>query len=554
MRSTTVAVLAFSLGMLLLAAPTAQAQSGEDPTPAPRWLEIRYDVEITENLSELTLNGTVDLHEFKSNSQTRRACGNSCTADELRDLYDSMGPNRRQELVQGIEDTVAQRTEGVLSTIAQGGEANAQADLDESSIQQAPEGDEFQPPIPIAVTGNAAIGALEGTDYSDQQIDALFRMGARAPVPVHADVDPGTNLTLTLSIPAPLAALETGDGPSQEVSWSSANWKAEAGSQPKSLDDEVTVGRPDVVVPQAEEMDIDVVLDLSEVDVHYLGALTGGQPASLDAVISVNASIEAVETPTEMPEGIRLPFISADAIRIGIANGIVDQGQILSFEDEARRSIRSSFQQMTGEPQPVSGGFIPATLEPSEIGEPPGTGGPVILDLQAEGEMALPPENGGSDATAFEITRVPIGDFELPEMPTPGDRPARITMILPDGMSLDYERFDGNVTRSTTDDGRTAITFTSGESGASTTIQGAEVVVNHPVIWNLFWPLLLFLLIVLVGIPGLFILAFLRRRRERTKLDQAGREPSPISGGYESPSDEGDEGTDAGSGSGGPES
>lgn len=547
MRSTTVAVLAFSLGVLLLVAPTAEAQSGDDPTPAPRWSDVHYEVELSENLTSLSLNGTVALHEGKSTSQTERFCGESCSADEFRELYDDLGPSRQRDLVQGIEDQVARQTETALKTIAQGGDANVEADLDESSIQEDPEGDEFRPPLPIAVTGEAVIGALQGEDYSDDQVDAIFKMGAR--VPVEASVDPGTNLTLTLSVPAPLKVLGAGDEPTEQAVLTKANWK---GNSVEALTDDVTLGRPDVVVPQAEEMDIDVVLDLSDVDVHYLGALTGGQPASLNAVISVNASVRAVETPTGVAEGIRLPFVSADALRIGIANDIVDQGQILSLEDEARASIRSAFQQMTGEPQPVSGGFIPATLEPTEVGEPPGTGGPIILDMQAEGKMALPPENGGSGAAAFEITRVPIGDFELPSLPTPGDRPAQITMILPDGMSLEYESFDGDVTRSTTDDGRTAITFTSGESGAPTTIQGAEVVVNHPVVWHLFWPLLLFLLIVLVGIPGLFILAFLRRRRERTKLDQAGREPSPISGGYESSADEGDEGGDAGSSSRGP--
>lgn len=539
--------MAFSLGVLLFAAPTAQAQSGEDPTSAPRWSDVHYDVELSENLTSLSLNGTVDLHEGKSTSQTERFCGESCSADEFRELYDDLGPSRQRQLVQGIEDQVARQTEAALKTIAQGGDANVEADLDESSIQEDPEGDEFRPPIPIHVTGDAVIGALEGEDYSDAQVDAIFKMGAR--VPVEASVDPGTNLTLTLSVPAPLKVLGTGDGPTSQAVLTQANWK---GTSVEALTDEATIGRPDVVVPQAEEMDIDIVLDLSDVDVHYLGALTGGQPASLNAVISVNASVRAVETPTGVAEGIRLPFVSADAIRIGIANDIVDQGQILSLEDEARASIRAAFRQATGQAQPVSGGFVPATLDPTEVGDPPGTGGPIILDMQAEGEMPLPPDNGGTGAAAVEITRVPIGDFELPTLPTPGDRPARITMILPDGMSLDYESFDGEVTRSTTDDGRTAITFTSGETDSPTTIQGAEVVVNHPVIWTLFWPLLLFLLIVLVGIPGLFILAFLRRRRERAKLDHAGREPSPISGGYESASDEGDEGTDGGSSSEGP--
>lgn len=523
MRSRAVAFIAFSLATLLIVPGTGLAQS-QDPTPAPRWLEVSYAVEISEDLGSVRLNGTVDLHEARSNNQTERFCGRSCSADEFRELHDRVGPDRQRRLIEGIEAVVAQRTEEVLSKIAMGGEASAQADLNRSSIAQEAEGSPFQPAIPIEVTGNATLG---GQRLTPEQIGAVFRMGAR--VQVQATVDPGTNLTLTLSVPAPLKVLGTGGGPTGEARLTEANWK---GTSQTELAQEVTIGRPDVVVPPHERIDLDVVLDLSQVDVHYLQAMTGGTPASLTAELRVNGTIRAIETPTEL-QGVTLPYLSADAIRIGIANDLIPLERITRFEDEARSSIRSTFQQGFGKEVAVSGGFVPATLEPSAVGSPPGTGPPIRLMMSADAEIAIPPEQGGfgEGASGFEITRVQAGSIELPSIPTPGDRPANVTVILPDGVELAFDEVaNGNVTRSTTDDGRQMLTFTSSGGSQGATIQGAEIVVNHPVVWSLFWPLIVFLLLVLVVLPAAIILYVRKERRKRRGANQERR--SPVRGGY----------------------
>lgn len=529
MRSKGVAILAFSLVGLLAVAGTAQAQS-TDPTPEPRWLEVDYDVRITDDLGNLDLDGTVQIHETPSNDQTRRHCGSSCSADELRDLYQSSGQAGKQRLVEAIEGRIASRTETVLSSIADGGEASTSADVDESSLEAPIEDSGLQPAIPVDVTGQATIGALEGSGYTGAQVEALFDMGARAPVPVQADVDPGTNLTLALSVPDPLGVLDTGsDGErvgEQTVRWVVTNWK---GGSEVSLDDEVTVGRPDVEVPSEERIDVDVVLDLSQIDIHYLGALTGGTAATIQAQMELNATVSAIENPEPLP-GVRLRYLSADAIRIALANDLVPLEQITSFEDEARSAIRSAFRSTVGEAAPVSGGFVPSTLEVQAVGEPPGTGGPIRLEMSSEGEMPIPPETAG--ATAFEITRMQAGTLQLPAIPTPGDRPANVTILLPDGVELVYDDVQGGeVTRSETDDGRTALTFQTDGSGQGATIQNAEIVVNHPIVWDTLWPVLLFLLVVLVVVPGVLILLYLRRRRRRRGTEGT-RGTSPISGGY----------------------
>lgn len=531
MRTKVIGLMAVSLVAIALLPGAAVAQDGDDPTPADRWFQVRYDMSVSQQLTELELEGEVLLHEQEApDAQARQICGETCTADEARDAYQDR-PRFRDRIVAMIEDAVEDRTRAALMGVsgASQSEVDVTATVDRASLEQPTSGSPFLPAVPVAVTGTAPIGLVEGTGYSQDQIDALFRMGARAHMPVDPDVDPGVNLTLSLSVPEPLAMLPTeGDDRTQE--WGISNWKAPEGSV-ASLDANATIGRPDVVVPDRERLDVDVVLDLSSVDVHYLQALTGGTPASVDAVLSVDATIRSIAAPTQVPQ-ITLDYLSADAIRIGRANGLVEDSQLATFEDEARAAIRQGFQETTGEQTPVSGGFVPSTLETSQIGEPVGTGGPIVLDMSAEGTMPLPPEQGSTGAAAFEVTRMDLGSFQLPAIPTPGDRPANVTVILPPGLDLAFDSVEnGEVTRSTTSDGSTALTFTSASSGQPATLQGAEIVVNHPIVWDLLWPVLLFLFLILVVLPGAIIWAVIRKRRRETRgVNEEQR--SPVRGGY----------------------
>lgn len=533
MRSRGVAFIAFSVGVLLITAGLAQAQQRSDPTPAPRWLEIEYDLRVTEDLSRIELTGTVDMHEVEETDELARFCdGDSCTADELREVYQRFGPSRQKQLVSAIEDRVATQTEAVLITISGAEQARSNATLDESALEGPAEGDPYRPAIPVAVEGSAPLQMLGASDLTDAQLDALLQMGARSKMPVQASIDAGTNITMTLELPPAVAAVETQSATTRQdgrlLAWETLNWKA---SSALTLNDLVLVGDPDVVVPERERVDLDVVLDLSSVDVHYLDAVTGGQPATVTANMTVNGTIRSIENPRST-EGVELDHLSADAIRIGLEHDLISLGQFTAYEDDARSRIRGFFRSSLGAEVTVSGGFVPASLETDGVGSPPGTGGPVYLDMGAAEEVPFPPEEDGlGQASAFEITRVPMGVIELPTLSTPGDQPANITLILPDGVELDYQSADaGNVTRSTTEDGRTIITFRTQEGGEPVTIQGAELVVNHPIVWSLLWPLLVFLLLVLVVLPAAIIYYVIRQRRKRRGVNQERR--SPVRGGY----------------------
>ncbi len=178
MRTKVLPLMAFSLAVVLAVASVGTAQSKGDPTPAPRWLEVDYDLEITEDLDALTLSGDVGIHEVPSSAETSRACGTSCSADELREIYQTSSEQRKQALVDGLEERIAASTQAMLAAISGDEDATATADVDETSLEAPVEGWEYVPKVPVDVTGQADIETFDDAGYSSEQIDALFRMGA----------------------------------------------------------------------------------------------------------------------------------------------------------------------------------------------------------------------------------------------------------------------------------------------------------------------------------------------------------------------------------------
>lgn len=524
--------MAFSLAALALVAGTATAQS-EDPTDAPRWLETDYDLELDEELTQLNLTGTVDIHETEATDPTlRNQCGESCSADELRRLYQRAGSSQKEQLVQGIEASVAEEVEGALASFAgDGAEPQAQADVSEEALRETPEGSDYQPPIPVDTTGSVELSFLDGEDLTQEQVQALFRMGARVDQPVSQDVRPGANRTIDLSLAGPLGFLDAGEGDisadGNTVTWTETNWKStEAGS----IDDQVVIGNPDVRVPSQEDAKVNVTLDIADVNANYGGLLGGGNPADAQVTIAVDGSFQAIENPRSL-DRVRLPYLSADAVRIALDQGLLDANELTSFEDRARDQIKSAFKDTFGTDVDVTGGLPKATLSTDEVGDPPGTGSPIELNMSASERVPFPPEGAGSGAAAFTVTSVPLGDLTLPSLDTPGDVPATITLILPNGVALSYENVQGATVEESEIDGRQAYTFTS-TSSEQPTVQGAEVAVNHPFVWDLFWPLLLFLFLLLVVLPAVLIIWAIRKRREPEPRDPD--EDSPIAGGQAS--------------------
>ncbi len=531
--------MVFSLATLLVLASAPAAQAAGDPNPdAPEWTEAEYTLTVLSGFDQVELNGFVLIHEIDPPSSIEPVCSVPCTADDIRELYeDPRYP--KEDIVNAIEDAVADRAERALAAIAgQGGESTADSTVSRESLEEPAEGDGFQPPISVTVTGNAAIGLLEDQGLTDSQIEALFEMGARVTMPVQQNVPAGSNATINLVLPSPLTFLDAGtaqvdQGPdgAPMATWTITNWQSD---DPFSLNDPVELGRGDVVVPETEELDTGIVLDLSQIDVHYTNLIGAGPAASLDLRIDVNATLRALQPPMELQGPVQLPVLSADAIRIGVDAGLIDRSAIVGFEDQARTGIREAFAQGFGLEVTVEGGFVNQSFERDNVGSPPGTGGPIYLDMRGSSTMPLPPDQAGDGVQAFTITTVSIGDIPLPEIPVPGDRPSTYTVLLPPGVVLQFDGVSGGeVERITTEDGRSAILFTSTGSGdQQPAIQGAELAIEHPIIWHLFWPVLLVLFLLLVVLPGGLIYYNIRKRRDKDgDRASAWQEKSPEQGG-----------------------
>jgi hypothetical protein len=528
MRSRALVLMAFSLAGLALVAGGAAAQ-GSDPTPADDWFEVDYDLAVSEGLAELTLDGQVAIHEAESQSELEASCGSSCTADELREAYDRASEERKEAMVDGIEQNVAERTAAVLESVT-GEAAETNATLDQSTIESEPEGSPYQPTIDVDVTGSSPLSLVQEANLTDEQVDALFRMGARVATPVETTVRAGTNLTVTLSTPDAASALEA-DGPTgttvpaDAVTWTLDSWDAPDDTQ---LDAGVRLGDPDVVVPDQERVDVSMTLDMSEVDVHYWGAVTGGTPASLGTELTVDGEVRAVRLPeAALPDAVELDLLSADALRIGLDAGLVPEQRVITFEDQARSSIKEAYRGLLGADVRVEGGIVPSTLEAEATASPPGTGPPVRLDMGASEDVDFPPEEGGlGGASGFEVTRIDQGTIELPEVPTPGDRPANVSMVLPPGVELVYDDVqNGDVTTSTGEDGNTVVAFESG-GGQPATVQGAELVITSGLLWELLWPLLLGLLLLLI-LAAVVVYLVLRDRRDEGGPGGRGTDAEP---------------------------
>lgn len=534
--------MVFSLAALLVLASVPAAQAQGDPNPdAAEWTEAEYTLTVLSGFDRVALNGFVLLHEIDPPTSIERVCNVPCTADDIRDLYEDPRFSK-EDVVNAIEDAVAARAERALAAIAgPSGESTVDSNVSRRSLEEPAEGDEFQPPISVSVTGNATIGLLEDQDLTDSQIEALFEMGARVTMPVQQSVPAGSNATIKLVLPSPLTFLDastaqvgqTPDG-APVATWTITNWQS---TDPFSLNDPVKIGRGDVVVPEAEALDTGIVLDLSEIDVHYTNLIGSGPPASLDLSIDVNASLKAIQPPRELEGPIQLPMLSADAIRIGIDAGLIDRSAVTGFEDQARTGIRQAFAEGFGQQVTVEGGFVNHSFERDNVGSPPGTGGPIYLDMHAASTLPLPPEQTGG-VQAFTITTVSIGDIPLPEIPLPGDRPSTYTFLLPAGVDLQFDQVTGGeVERITTEDGRSGIQFTSTGSGdQQPAIQGAELAIQHPIIWNLFWPVILVLFLLFVVLPGGLIYYNVRKRRDKPGSDKIHRERKSTYGGGEAES------------------
>lgn len=529
----------FSLAAILALSGGALAANDEAPTDTDNWLEVTYALAISEDLRTILLDGEVGIHLVERpnmgnpwvNAALQDECGQRCTADDLRHIYQEH-ESQQDALVEHLEAQIEGKTRSLLQGITKS-PADVNATADRESLQEVPQGSPYHPPIPVDITGTSNLTLLDDADLDRDQAEALFKMGARTPIPLESPVDPGTNLTITLEMRPPLAVLDADQGTHQDdvTTWRITNWN---NTDPATLEDEATLGHPGVTVPHEERVDIDVTLDLSNIEVHYINALTDGPAATVDAQISLQTALHALEMPSEFEtDRLELDVLSADALRIALDAGLLEESHLVQFEDEARQALKQAFESFTGETVPISGGFLPGTLTEDALGTPLGSGQPLEMDLDAAHPISFPPEGDAlGGAAGFEVTRIDHGTLELPEVPTPGDRPANVTLVFPPGIDLAFDSVEsGEATRSQTEDGLTAVTFTTGGDEGPTTVQGTEFVVNSPFLWNILWEAFLLLFLVLVVLPGIVIFLVIRRRR-RKSMDRREAPTGRVAGGY----------------------
>ncbi|MDX1611546.1 MAG: hypothetical protein R3185_04195, partial [Candidatus Thermoplasmatota archaeon] len=293
------------LATLLVLAPPLQAQ-GEDPNPdVHEWADATYRLAVQEGLSDLVLTGEVGIHEVDPPGSMAFVCPRPCTADDIRELYQQGSSSEKRQLKAVLENEVAERAQRALEAIAGEGDSEVTARVVEATLTAPDGGSDFHPAIQVDVTGQATIGLLDTSAYTQRQIDAVFQMGAVVAIPLQDTVPAGTNLTLEVTVPAPLGFMDVGDGTVEEgpngtalARWSLAN---AAGSSSVQLDETVRIGRTDVAVPDEEEGELDITIDLSSLNIHYSQLLGEGPPASMDLAVRINGTFQALAVPGAVP-------------------------------------------------------------------------------------------------------------------------------------------------------------------------------------------------------------------------------------------------------------
>lgn len=508
-------IMVFSLA-LALPAPLASAAHEQPVRTVHDWIEVEQTIELSPTLERLSLQGTVGVRALNATGGLAFACGHSCSADEMRRLYEGADGEQRRFLTDQLEQAVASKAlRALVSLSGRPDEVAVTARAVLGTLEGGdddPSDDEHDPPVRLSLFGTAPAGLTAAHDRDPRDLLAVFAMGARATAPVSLTAEPGQNLTTTLVVPEPLAVLAPGQAQPLEdarsVRWTLSNWDGER--RVERLD-AVRIGRPDVVVPERPRALVEVVLDLSEMEGHPTRLLSGRGYASVHAVVRVNASVWALPPPGPLARGLELPALSADAVRIGLAAGLVEPGLLDEREEMAKTALGGMLAQAFGLDVPVRGGFRNASLDVAANGEPLGTGGPLRLVLESHATMRYP--SGGGGIPALTLSRIPLPNLTIPRMPGLADAEERLVIVLPPGVDLVYTNATGgDVVRTTTQDGHEAVVLEGNASrGGQPSLEGVSLVVAHPAAWHLFGP---WLALALLGSLALAVIgAVLVRRR-----------------------------------------
>lgn len=519
----------FALALLLAPALASDAGGAQQAAPLDR-VASSFTVTMWSSLRGIALNGWSDIHKVEAGALESFCDAPSCTADDLRVLYQSSSPQNQALLVSVMEGRAEARARAALEEVAGGTHGvKVFAEVDVSSLEREATGDPTEPPVRIRLEGRAPIGYLTGADLGSEQVEALFAMGARFTAPVNAGVEPGNALELNFRVPEPLSVLDAGGGTTSEDG-RTATWIADNldGTERTALAETLELGRTDVVVPEREHVEVNVTLDLSAMDVNLPRLLERDGVVNVDALVFVNATVHALPAPAALAELAGVPALSADALRLGLAAGLVDQERLNRSEDEARATMDEVFRTTFGVPLVLDGGFENGTFDAERLGDPIGTGAPVRLALQGNSSFPFPPAARHTGITALTLTEMPLpGAISFPSLAGLGNATITLSILLPPGLTLELAQPAGEgvvVEERVLPDGRRAVTIQS-PGGSAASVPGGTLAVEHAVLWGLLWPVTLFAALMLVAIPTLtWAVVDVRRqaRRERGR-----REPMP---------------------------
>lgn len=513
-------ILAACLVLLPVLAPLAAGQ--DEAEPADR-VSSRLTVSLGGNLDRVFLGGVSYVHRVES-GPLQGFCGNasSCAADDLRRLYADLGPTEGTALVSIIEKRAEEAARAALEKVAGGTEGvSVFARLDPADLAKGVGGDPERPPLPIHLEGRAPLSYLSSDALDADGLQALFAMGARFDAPVAATIQPGNELDLTFRVPEPLSVLASTQGTIEPDDPTRVSWHVNnlGGTAPVELADGMRIGRADIVVPTREDAEVDVTLDLSEMSANMARLLANNGVVTVNARVTVNATIRALAAPEPLGSLAGLPSLSADALRLALDAGLFPRERLNASEDGARETLDRVFRDSFGVGVPLEGGFLNESLALEALGEPPGTGGPIRLLLEGQTRFPFPgppEEPAGVPGLTLRQMSLP-GAIAFPAITGLGNATIRLNIVLPPGLDLQFgEASEGvTVTETSLGGGRRAVTIEN--DGGPAAVAGGQVVVEHGVLWSLLWPLTLLGVLLVVAVPVLvWAVVDVKRQEKRT--------------------------------------
>ncbi|HLF24517.1 MAG TPA: hypothetical protein VI565_11395, partial [Burkholderiales bacterium] len=324
----------------------------------------------------------------------------------------------------------------------------------------------------------------------------------------------GWNVTYVATLPRGWTFTEARDGTLEDggnrATWTISNWNGLVARESSSS---VTLRDGTLPANSAADARVTVTVDMKDVVGIAFPAVLSGDLGSLRMELTVDGDLRVLPIPSDlqakMPAGVSLPFVSADAIRIALAAGVLTVQDVDAFEQSLLQSFKEGVSSAVGGTFSPRGGIDRSTLAQSLISIPADATPPIKFSATGSVQKDLSRRAGAVTFYSF-VQQFSLSAFQ--------GLPTTYTIVFPRGLAVSSLQAPG---------AQVVLSSTGGRDSASITPEGGSVrttailAITETFLIEKFWYVLLaFVLVALLIVIGVVMLVR-RRRGGRGKAAEA---------------------------------